>query len=76
MLCGNHNYNKQAFDLMVSPIVIEEGAWIGAKAIVAPGVTVKSHSFLSLGSVAVSYLVSHTIYKGNPAEAVKKRNII
>ncbi len=75
ILCGNHDYTKKYFDLIVAPITIEKGAWIGAKAIVAPGVKVNSHAFLSVGSVAVGDMKPYTIYKGNPAEAVKKRII-
>lgn len=37
LLCGNHNYKKTTFDLIVKPIVIEDGAWVGAKSIVTGG---------------------------------------
>src|SRR6202012_6092267 len=37
-LCtGNHNYKWPTFDLMVRPIRVEAGAWIGANALVGPG---------------------------------------
>lgn len=74
-LCGNHNYKRSSFDLMVSPIVLEEGVWIGAKAIVCPGVSCRSHSMLSVGSVAVKDMEPYTIYQGNPAQAIKTREI-
>jgi putative colanic acid biosynthesis acetyltransferase WcaF len=44
LLTGNHNYKRSSFDLMVGEIILEEGVWIGAKSIVAPGVTCGSHS--------------------------------
>ncbi|WP_373551431.1 WcaF family extracellular polysaccharide biosynthesis acetyltransferase [Haliscomenobacter sp.] len=75
LLCGNHNYKSSSFDLMVSPIVLEEGVWIGAKAVVCPGVHCHSHAVLSVGSVAVADLEAYMIYQGNPAEAVKTRVI-
>ncbi|MCK7590220.1 WcaF family extracellular polysaccharide biosynthesis acetyltransferase [Subsaxibacter sp. CAU 1640] len=75
LICGNHNYKKPSFDLMVAPIVLKEGAWIGAKSIVGPGVTVESHAVLSLGSVVSSNLDSYSIYKGNPAMKIKTRTI-
>lgn len=75
LLCGNHNYKSQAFDLMVQPIVLEEGVWIGAKAIVCPGVHCHSHAVLSVASVAVKDLEAYTIYQGNPAQAIKTRVI-
>ena len=37
LLCGNHHYGRSTFDLMVAPITLEDGVWIGAKAVVTPG---------------------------------------
>jgi len=75
LLTGNHNYKKSSFDLMIKPIVIEEGAWIGAKAVVAQGVTVGTHALLTVGSVASKNLEPFTVNRGNPAVKVKDRNI-
>jgi putative colanic acid biosynthesis acetyltransferase WcaF len=71
LLTGSHDYKKEAFDLILGEITLEDGVWIGAKAIVCPGVTSHSHSVLAVGSVATSDLESYGIYQGNPA--VKKR---
>ncbi|WP_179351502.1 WcaF family extracellular polysaccharide biosynthesis acetyltransferase [Winogradskyella vidalii] len=73
LLCGNHNYKKPSFDLMVAPICLKEGSWVGAKSSVAPGVTLQSHAVLSMGSVATSSLEAYGIYSGNPAVKVKER---
>jgi putative colanic acid biosynthesis acetyltransferase WcaF len=75
LLTGNHDYYKPTFDLMVKSIIIEDGAWIGAKAIVCPGVTCYSHAVLTAGAVATKDLLSYRIYMGNPAQLVKERNI-
>jgi len=75
LLCGNHNFNKTSFNLMIAPINIKQGSWIGAKAIVGPGVTIKSHAVLSMGSVTSKDLNSYSIYRGNPAQPVGKRDI-
>ena len=75
LLTGNHDYSKSTFDLLVKAIVLEEGVWIGAQALVAPGVVCKSHSVLSVKSVAVKDLDAYGIYRGNPAEKVKERVI-
>jgi len=75
LLCGNHDYTSSSFDLMVKPIVLEDGAWIGAKAIVCPGVTVGTHAVLSVGSVATKNLEPYGIYSGNPASRIKERVI-
>ena len=75
LLCGNHNYKKSTFDLMVGKIILEEGTWIGAQTVVCPGVVCKSHAILTVGSVATSELKAYTIYQGNPAKAIKERVI-
>lgn len=75
LLTGNHNYKSTSFDLIVNGIVLEEGVWIGAKAVVCPGVSCKSHSILTVGSVATADLEPYGIYQGNPAVKVKERII-
>ncbi|MBV6641972.1 MAG: putative colanic acid biosynthesis acetyltransferase [Cyclobacteriaceae bacterium] len=75
LLTGNHNYKKSTFDLIIKSIILEDGAWVGAKAVVCPGVTMKSHSILSVGSIATKDLEAYGIYKGNPALKVKERKI-
>ncbi|MBC7864315.1 MAG: colanic acid biosynthesis acetyltransferase WcaF [Bacteroidia bacterium] len=73
LLCGNHNYKKETFDLIVGNIHLKEGCWIGAKSIVGPGVTVGSNSVLTVASVATSALEPFKIYRGNPAIAIKDK---
>jgi len=75
LLTGNHNYKKASFDLIVKEIVLKEGVWIGAKSIVCPGVTMGSHSILSVGSVLTKDAEAYCIYQGNPASFIKKRII-
>jgi len=75
LLTGNHNYKKTSFDLMLGSITLEDGVWIGAKAVVCPGVVCASHSILSVASVAVSSLEPYSIYKGNPCIKINERII-
>jgi putative colanic acid biosynthesis acetyltransferase WcaF len=75
LLTGNHNYKKSTFDLMTGKIILEEGVWIGAKCIVAPGVACGSHSVLSAGSMLSSDMEAYSIYSGSPAVKVRARNI-
>jgi len=75
-LCtGNHDYKSPAFNLIVEPIAVQRGAWIGAGAWVGPGVTVGTHAVLSVGGVATKDLEPYGIYRGNPAVRVKERVI-
>jgi putative colanic acid biosynthesis acetyltransferase WcaF len=75
LLCGNHNYRKPTFDLMTGRIVLEDGVWIGAFAVVCPGVICRSHAVLAVNSVATREMEPYSIYQGNPAVKVKERII-
>jgi putative colanic acid biosynthesis acetyltransferase WcaF len=75
LLCGNHDYKKTSFDLMVGDITLHEGVWIGAKCIVTGGVVCQSHAVLTAGSVASKNLEPFKIYQGNPAVFVRDRNM-
>lgn len=75
LLTGNHNYSSPYFELIIGKIVLEDGVWIGAKSIVCPGVTCKSHSVLTVLSVANKDLEEYNIYGGNPAVKLKERVI-
>lgn len=75
LLCGNHDFTRPTFDLMVGPIALGRGAWVGAKATVCPGVTMGEGAVLVVGSVASHDLEPWTIYRGNPAAAVRKRRL-
>jgi putative colanic acid biosynthesis acetyltransferase WcaF len=75
LLCGNHDYRKTTFDLMVKPITMEDGSWVGAKAVVTPGTILGSHSILTVMSVGTGHLPPYTVCKGNPAVVIRERII-
>lgn len=76
LLTGNHNYKKASFDLITGEIKLEEGVWVGAKSTVCPGVTMKSHSILTVGSILSHDAEAYAIYQGNPAVKVRMREIV
>lgn len=75
LLCGNHDYTKLGFDLMVKPIVIEDGVWLGAQCTIFGGVVCASHSVFSAGTLVTFPSQPYGIYSGNPAIKIKNRNI-
>lgn len=75
LLTGNHNYKKVTFDLMTQSIEVEDGAWIGAKAVICPGVTLGTHSVISVGSVVSKNTDPYGIYSGVPSVLVGTRVI-
>lgn len=75
-LCtGNHDWSQEPFTLRTGKIHIQQGAWIAARAIIGPGVTVGQGAVLTLGSVASKTLDSMSVYAGNPAILIKQRHI-
>jgi len=76
ILTGSHDHTKQTFDFISRPVVLQDGTWIGARAMVYGGVTCHSHSILGMNAVAEASLNAYTIYKGNPAVPVLKRIIL
>lgn len=73
LLTGNHDYRAGRFDLKLDPVVIGDGAWIAAKAVVAPGCEVGAEAVIALGAVLSSDAEANAVYAGNPAVRVRVR---
>lgn len=76
LLTGNHDYTVYNMPYRNSPIIIEDGAWIGAQGIVCPGIVMHENSILTVGSVATKELEASCIYQGNPAVKIRVRYIV
>lgn len=59
-------------DIISKPILIKEGAFIGAHSIVLKGVTVGCHSIVGAGSVVTKDVPDREIWAGNPAHFISK----
>lgn len=75
LLTGNHDYTVYNMPYRNAPIVIDDGAWIGAQTVVCPGVTVENNAILTVGSVVTKDMEANGIYQGNPAKMVRVRHI-
>ncbi|WP_295720238.1 WcaF family extracellular polysaccharide biosynthesis acetyltransferase [Mucilaginibacter sp.] len=75
LLTGSHNYKKTSFNLITKEVILEDGVWIGAGAIVNLGIVAASHSVLTSGSVATKNLQAYSVYQGNPAIKIRDREI-
>lgn len=73
LLTGNHDYKKTSMPYKNSPIIIKDGAWIGAKSVVCSGVTIEENAILTVGSIATRNLEKNGIYQGNPAQRIRDR---
>lgn len=75
LLTGNHDYTKRDFPYRLGKIDIEDGVWIGAQSVVCPGTRCRSHSILTVNSVAASEMEAWSVYAGNPAVLKRERRI-
>lgn len=73
LLTGSHDYTRRQFLYRNAPIIIKDGVWICAKAVVCAGVTANENAVLSVNSVATKDLEAGMIYQGNPATVKKPR---
>ena len=74
-LCtGNHDWSDPAFALIVRRIRIEDGAWIGARSSLAPGVVIGQGAVVALGAVVNKSIPPFEVHAGNPARFVRVRD--
>lgn len=62
---------KPPYKHISRPIVVEEGVWIGARAIVLGGVTIGKFSIVGAGSVVTKDIPAYSIVVGNPARVIR-----
>lgn len=75
-LCtGSHDYNDPNFSLFAKPINIGKDAWVCAEAFIGPGVNVGEGAVLGARAVAFKNLEAWQVYSGNPAKAIKVRQV-
>ena len=77
----NHNFEdatKRIDQQGVStkPVVIGDDVWIGANAVILPGVTIGRHVVVAAGAVVTKDVPEYSIVAGVPAKVIKKmRNV-
>lgn len=73
-LCGGtHDFSKRSLPLVVADIIVGEDAFIGARAIVLPGVEIHAGALVGAGSVVTRDVPSWSVVAGNPARVIKTR---
>ncbi len=76
---ANHNFSKT--DVLIKDqghsfkeVIIEDDVWIGAGAIILPGVKIKRGSVIGAGSIVTKDIPEYSIAVGNPAKVKKQRD--
>lgn len=73
ILTTQHGHNARGFPLESLPVVIEDHAWIGMRAIILPGTVVGRGAVVAAGAVARGTIPPLTIVAGVPARPVGQR---
>lgn len=73
----NHNFyesNKRIDEQGVSttPVTIEDDVWIGANAVILPGVNIGTHSVVAAGAIVTKDVPPHSLVAGVPAKVIKQ----
>ena len=73
----NHNFedSEKRIDeqgVSTSAVTIEDDIWIGANAVVLPGVTIGQHSVVAAGAVVTKDVPPHSLVAGVPAKVIKQ----
>lgn len=73
-LCtGNHSWSDPAFGLILGPITVNRGAWLGARSIICPAVQIGERAVICAGSVVTKNVPADEVHAGNPAQFVRPR---
>jgi len=70
---ASHDIAKPNRPLITAPITICDGVWIGAHAIILPGVTIGEAAVVAAGAVVTKDVEPWSVVAGNPARFIKKR---
>lgn len=70
---GEHDVNDANFKAIFAPVVIEDYVFIGPRAIILPGVTIKKGAVVGAGAVVTKDVLEFQIVGGVPAKPIGKR---
>ena len=75
-LCtGTHDFQDTTLQLITDPIKIGKNSFIGARAIILPGVSIGDQAIVGAMSVVSKDVPDHQIVAGNPAKKIGERPI-
>ena len=73
----NHNFDdtQKRIDeqgVSTNPVTIEDDVWVGANAVILPGVTIGNHCVVAAGAVVTKDVPPHSLVAGVPAKVIKQ----
>lgn len=74
ILSLHHDHNAPTFTAIGSPVTICDHAWIGARAMILPGVTIGEGAVVAAGAVVTKDVGDFEVVGGVPAKKIGMRN--
>lgn len=74
LLSLHHDHNNPDFSSIGAPVVVQDHAWIGARAIILPGVTIGEGAVVAAGAVVTRSVPNYAVVGGVPARIIGQRN--
>ena len=72
-LCtGTHDFENPTMQLITEKIIIGKNSFIGARAMVLPGVEIGENTLIGAGSVVTKSFGENIIVVGNPAKQLRE----
>ncbi len=73
IISQNHDFTDYELHTKAKPIIIGNNCWIGANAVILPGVELADHIIVAAGSIVTkNFPEGDCIIGGNPAKMIKK----
>jgi maltose O-acetyltransferase len=70
----DHDPDSPDFAVCGRTVIIEDDTWIGARAIITPGVVIRRGAVVGAGAVVTHDVQPYQIVAGIPAQVIRERN--
>ena len=70
---GQHDINDESFKAVFAPVLIEDYVFIGPRAIILPGITIKKGAVVGAGAVVTKDVEEFKVVGGVPAKEIGER---
>ena len=74
IISANHDFENKLDYVRKLPVVIGKNCWIGANAVILPGVELGDNVIVGAGSVVTKSFGNNLIIAGNPAVVIRENS--
>lgn len=74
IFCSTHLKDSPIFKCIHEDVTIEDYVWIGARAMILPGIKIGRGAILGASSTATKDIPDYCVYAGSPAKEIGKRS--